>query len=40
MAVGAFVFRGASDLLYRRLAYGIVAVAAIISLPLFDELLR
>jgi uncharacterized membrane protein YfcA len=40
MVVGATMFRGASDLLYRRIAYGIVAVAAIISLPLFDELLR
>lgn len=40
MAIGAFVFRGASDLLYRRIAYGVIAVAALVSLPLFDELLR
>jgi uncharacterized membrane protein YfcA len=40
MAVGAYVFRGASDLLYRRLAYVVIAVAAVISLPLLDELLR
>jgi uncharacterized protein len=40
MAAGAYFFRGASDLLYRRIAYVIIAVAALVSLPLFDELLR
>lgn len=36
LAAGAFFFRGASDLVYRRAAYLIIAVAALISLPLFD----
>ena len=40
MVLGAYIFRGASDLLYRRVAYLIIAVAALVSLPLFDELLR
>ena len=40
MAVGAYIFRGASDLLYRRIAYLIIAMAALVSLPLFDGLLR
>lgn len=38
--IGAHWFRGASDVTYRRVAYGIVAVAALVSLPLFDGLLR
>lgn len=40
MAIGAHWFRGASDLTYRRLAYAIVALSALVSLPLFDGLLR
>lgn len=40
MVAGARFFRGASDNLYRQAAYTIVALAAIISLPLFDGLLR
>jgi uncharacterized membrane protein YfcA len=40
MAVGTRCFRGASDRTYRRVAYTIVAVAAAVSLPLFDRLLR
>jgi hypothetical protein len=40
MAAGTRFFRGASDLLYRRIAYVVIAVAALVSLPLFDELLR
>jgi uncharacterized membrane protein YfcA len=40
LVIGAFFFRGASDALYRRIAYVIVGIAAIVSLPLFDELLR
>ena len=40
MAAGAYIFRGASDLLYRRIAYFIIAAAALVSLPLFDDLLR
>jgi uncharacterized membrane protein YfcA len=39
MAAGAYIFRGASDLLYRRIAYLIIAAAALVSLPLFDGLL-
>jgi uncharacterized protein len=38
--VGARFFHGASDLLYRRIAYLIIAVAAILSLPLLDPWLR
>jgi hypothetical protein len=38
MVAGAFWFRGTSDLLYRRVAYVIIAVSGLISLPIFDEL--
>lgn len=38
LAAGAFFFHGASDLLYRRAAYIIIAIAGLISLPLFDAL--
>ncbi|MGZ3411985.1 MAG: sulfite exporter TauE/SafE family protein [Xanthobacteraceae bacterium] len=38
--IGTYFFRGASDRLYRNVAYIIVAVAALISLPLFDGLVR
>jgi hypothetical protein len=38
LAAGAFLFHGASDLLYRRAAYVIIAIAGLISLPLFDAL--
>jgi hypothetical protein len=38
--VGARWFRGATDAGYRRVAYAIVALAALVSLPLFDGLLR
>jgi len=34
---GATLFRGASDLVYRRVAYAIIAVAALISLPVLDR---
>jgi uncharacterized protein len=37
---GATFFRAASDGLYRRIAYAIIAVAALISLPLLDPWLR
>ena len=37
---GAILFRGSSDLLYRRVAYAIIGTAAIISLPLLDPWLR
>lgn len=40
MAAGAYFFHGASDVFYRRVAYGIIALAAFLSLPLFDGLLR
>jgi hypothetical protein len=40
VSVGAYLFRGVGDQLYRRLAYGLIAVAALISLPLFDSLVR
>jgi uncharacterized protein len=38
--VGARWFHGATDTSYRRVAYIIVALAALVSLPLFDGLLR
>jgi hypothetical protein len=38
MAGGAFWFHGASDTLYRRVAYVIIAFAGLASLPLFDAL--
>ena len=39
-AAGAYFFAGTSDLLYRRIAYLIIALAAVISLPLLDPWLR
>jgi uncharacterized membrane protein YfcA len=39
-AVGAYFFAGTSDLLYRRIAYIIIAAAALLSLPLLDTWLR
>jgi uncharacterized protein len=39
-AAGAKFFHGASDQLYRRIAYAIIAAAALVSLPLFDHWLR
>jgi len=38
LAAGAFWFHGSSDLLYRRVSYVIIALAALVSLPLFDAL--
>jgi hypothetical protein len=38
MAIGAFSFHGSSDVFYRRAAYAIIALAALVSLPLFDAL--
>jgi uncharacterized protein len=40
IAVGATLFHGASDLLYRRIAYAIIAASALIGLPVFDRLFR
>ena len=39
-AAGAKLFHGASDLIYRRIAYAIIAGAAFVSIPAFDSLLR
>ena len=39
-AAGATLFRGVSELLYRRIAYGIIAAAALISLPVLDPWFR
>lgn len=38
LAAGAFWFHGTSDLLYRRIAYVIIAFAGLASLPVFDAL--
>jgi hypothetical protein len=40
VGTGSFYFRSASDLLYRRVAYGIIALAALLSLPALDPILR
>ena len=40
LAVGARWFKGASDAGYRRVAYVIVAAAALTSLPIFDSILH
>ena len=40
IGIGSFFYRSASDRLYRQIAYIIVAIAALVSLPLFDGLLR
>ncbi len=40
LAAGALLFHGASDLTYRRIAYVIVAIAALASLPVFDKILH
>jgi uncharacterized membrane protein YfcA len=40
LALGARWFHGASQLTYRRVAYAIVAASALVSLPVFDGLLR
>jgi hypothetical protein len=37
---GTFFFKGSSESLYRRIAYAIVAGAALISLPIFDGIFR
>jgi len=36
--LGAVWFHGTSDLLYRRLAYVVIAVSGLVSLPLFDAI--
>jgi uncharacterized membrane protein YfcA len=40
MGAGAHFFHGTSDQLYRRIAYVIISLAALVSLPLFDSVLR
>ena len=40
LAIGARWFRGASDVHYRRVAYVMVAAAALASMPLFDRFLH
>lgn len=40
IGLGAWTFRGAPEIVYRRVAYGIVALAALFSVPLFDGLWR
>ena len=38
IAAGAFLFHSASEALYRRIAYLIIALALLVSLPVFDAL--
>lgn len=38
LAVGAGWFAGTSDIFYRRLAYLIIAISGLVSLPIFDAL--
>ena len=40
VAIGAHFFRGTSDQTYRRVAYFIIALAALLSLPVLDPLFR
>jgi uncharacterized membrane protein YfcA len=40
VGIGSLFFRGASDRLYRNVAYLIVALAALLSLPVLDPVLR
>ncbi len=40
VGLGSFIFRGASDELYRRVAYLIITLAALLSLPVLDPILR
>ena len=40
VGTGARFFHGASDRLYRRVAYLVIALAALLSLPILDPVLR
>ena len=40
MGVGSRFFHGASDRLYRIIAYVIITLAALVSLPVLDSILR
>lgn len=40
VASGSFFFKSASDRVYRRIAYAIIALAAVLSIPALDPILR
>ena len=40
VGLGSYFFRSASDRLYRRIAYLIIALAALLSLPVLDPIMR
>jgi uncharacterized membrane protein YfcA len=40
VGIGVLFFRSASDRLYRRIAYAVIALAALLSLPVLDPVLR
>jgi uncharacterized membrane protein YfcA len=40
LLIGTYFFNASSEQTYRRIAYGIVALAALVSLPIFDGLIR
>ena len=40
VGLGSRIFHGASDRLYRGVAYIIIALAALVSLPVLDPILR
>lgn len=40
VGAGSYFFKGASEVLYRRIAYAICALAALLSLPVLDPVLR
>lgn len=40
LGAGAYFFHGASDKFYRNIAYAIITLAALVSLPIFDQMLR
>ncbi|MEW6454368.1 MAG: sulfite exporter TauE/SafE family protein [Pseudomonadota bacterium] len=40
IGIGTLFFHGSSDVTYRRVAYVIIVLAAVLSLPVFDGLLR
>jgi hypothetical protein len=40
MGAGSYFFHGASDRLYRTIAYVIITLAALVSLPILDSIVR
>jgi hypothetical protein len=40
IGIGTYFFHGSSDTAYRRVAYIIIVLAAVLSLPVFDRFLR